>query len=205
MKLYFSPGACSLASHIILNEAGLSFEKEKVDLGNKSPEFQRANPKGYVPVLQTERGETLTENAVILQYLADQKPETSLIPANGTWERYRALETLNFIATELHKGFGPLWALDRLVANKEGAEQLRASTVANLSRRFNLLNERLQNQPFLLGDRFTVCDAYLFTVLGWSRFHNIDMTPWPALMGYMERIQSRPAVRATMIAEGLMK
>jgi glutathione S-transferase len=201
MKLYYSPGACSLAPHIVLEELGLAAEKIPVDLKNKTyagGNYLQVNPKGAVPALQADNGELLTENAVILQYLADQKPDAGLLPAWGTFERYRALELLNFIATEVHKGFGPLWDASAPDAAKTKAKEL-------LAKRFGYLEERLRGKQFLLGDKLMVPDAYLFVTLGWTRFHKLDMANFPELMKYAERVQQRPAVAAAMRAEGLLK
>ncbi|MBX2987888.1 MAG: glutathione transferase GstA [Bdellovibrionaceae bacterium] len=205
MKLYFSPGACSLAPHIVLEELGLKYEGVKVDLRNKPQELLKANPKGYVPVLELDDGKVLTEAQVILQYLADQKPEKHLLPKMGTWERYQAMELLNFLSTEVHKGFGPLWHLKELATTPEGMEHVRAVTIRTLSKKFDFLASILKKQPFLLGDRFSACDAYLVTLLGWTRLLKVDLTPWPELMGYVEKAPQIPCVQSAMRAEGLMK
>ncbi len=202
MKLYFSPGACSFASHIALNESGLKYESTQVNLKDKPADFVAMNPKGYIPALMTDKG-LLTEGCAILQYIADQAPEKNLIPKAGTWERYKAIETLNFIATELHKGFSPLFGASRMVANAEGAAQLTAYATTNLHKRFDNISAQLGHGPFLMGNHFTVCDAYLFTVLNWTRRMNMDMSKWPKLMGFMETVQQRPSVQAAMKSEGI--
>lgn len=203
MKLYFSPGACSMASHIALIEAGLQFQAEKVNL--KTPEkkthsgenFLRINPKGYVPALETQTGDVLTEGAAILQYIADRAPEKELAPRAGTFERYKLQEWLTFISSEVHKSMSPLF-------NPKTPEAYREIAKANLGKRLDWVQEQLQGRPFLMGQTFTVADAYLFTVLGWSKMLGLDLTKWPGLMGYVERVGSRPAVRQTMKAEGLI-
>lgn len=201
MKLFFSPGACSLAPHIVLNELGMKYEAVKVDLKTKKfsgGDFMKQNPKGYVPALLLDNGELLTEGAVIMPYLADQKPEAKLMPKLGTWDRYKAMELLNFIATEIHKGWGPLWWADRAVKDKDAQAQLKNFAVENLSKKFDYLTDLLKGNNFLLGSQFTVADAYLFTILGWAKWTNIDLSKWPALMGHHERVQTRPAVAKTL-------
>lgn len=205
MKFYFSPGACSMATHISLLELGLSFEAIKLDKENKQPEFLKMNPKGYIPMIVTDKGEPLTEGAVILQYLADQKPEKNYLPKWGTWERYKAMEMLNFIATEVHRGMSPLWGADRWVTQPEGNAQLRKAVATDLGKKLTYLENQLKGKQFLFGDTFTACDAYAFTVLSWSRMLKLDMAPYPTLLGYVEKIQSRPTVQTAMKAEGLTK
>ncbi|MCY1076708.1 glutathione transferase GstA [Archangium lansingense] len=202
MKLYYAPGACSLSPHIVLREAGLSFEVEKVDLRSKKTEsdkdFNTINPKGQVPTLQLEDGSTLTEGPAIVQYLADKAPQSKLAPANGTLERYRLQELLNFITTELHKGFSPLF-------NPTYPEDAKKIVRDNLAKRFDYLNAYLEKGPYVTGEQFTVADAYLFTVLSWTAFVKIDLGQWPVLKAYHERVASRPHVQAALKAEGLLK
>lgn len=197
MKLYFSPGACSFAPHVALVEAGLAVEPVKVDLRTHTladgTDYYTINPKGYVPLLVLDDGSTLSEVAVILQYIADRKPGT-LAPPAGTAERYRVMEWLNFIATEIHKGFGPLWYPDTPQATRDKA-------VATLGKRFGLVAETLARQPYLAGDKFGIADAYLYTVLGWSKFLKVDLSPWPVLGAYLERIAARPSVSEAKRAE----
>jgi glutathione S-transferase len=190
MKLFIKPGACSLSPHIVSREAGLPVEVIKAD--TKSPEFQKINPKGYVPVLQLDDGQYLTEGVAIVQYLADQKPEAKLAPKNGTLERYRLAEWLNYIATELHKGYAG-------VAKKPPEE--KKALLDSLSKKFSWLAAHLQGNPFLLGERFTVADAYLFTVLTWSGARGVDLAQWPALKSYFDKIAARPAVKDALQAE----
>jgi len=201
MKLYYSPGACSLAAHIAFSEAGIPFEGVKVDLGKHQlaggGDYYAINPKGYVPFLVTDEGLSLAEAAVILQYIADRKPG-SLAPQAGTVERYRLMEWLNFIATELHKGFGPLWVPDTPEVTKERSR-------AALGKRFDLIVKQLGDTPFLTGHAFTIADAYLFTVLNWSGTLGVDLQRWPLLQAFQARVGARPKVRAALIEEGLVK
>jgi glutathione S-transferase len=201
MKLYYAPGACSLAPHIALNEAGLDHDALKVDLRRHQladgTDYYKINPKGYVPLLETDDGTRLSEVAVLLQYIADRKPGT-LAPAFGTMERYRLMEWLNFIATEIHKQFGPLWDPTTPDATKERQR-------AALAKRFDYVAKALSAHPYLTGDAFTIADAYLFTVVNWSGMLNVDLSPWPALQQFQARVAARPKVRATLVAEGLVK
>lgn len=202
MKLYFAPGACSLAPHIALREAGLSFDVEKVDLGTKKTasgaDFTQVNPKGYVPTLQTSDGSVLTEAGVLVQYIADQKPESGLAPKPGTMERYRMMEWINFIATELHKGFGPLW-------NPQAPAETKAAATATLFKRFGTLEAHFATKPYLMGDAFTVADGYLFTVMNWANFHKLDLSKFPKLGEFMGRVAARPKVQEALRAEGLIQ
>jgi glutathione S-transferase len=202
MKLYFSPGACSLSPHIVLREAGLAFDTEKVDLGSKKTasgaDYKTINPKGSVPALQLDDGQVLTEGPAIVQYLADLVPEKQLAPAMGSMERYRLIEWLNFISTELHKGFSPLFNPKTPDATKTMAQEALAA-------RFDLVAAKLEQSEYLTGSQFTVADAYLFTVTRWSQYVGIDLGRWPALQRYLERVAARPAVNAALLAEGLIK
>jgi glutathione S-transferase len=206
MKLYFSPGACSLAPHIVLEEMGAKYDAVKVDLAKKTCEegdFNKINPKGYVPALIMENGQLLTEDAVILQYLADLKPEAGLIPATGTLERYRFMETLHFISTELHKGFSPLFGAERMMQNPEGIEQFKNSTKSRLGTRFEMINHMLSEKPYIAGEKFTVADAYLFVILNWAQFMKVDTKPFPKMQAYYQTLLKRPSVQKAMTAEGL--
>lgn len=202
MKLYFSPGACSLSPHIVLREAGLPFDLERVSMSKKQTaggaDFGAINPKGYVPTLALDDGQVLTEGPAIVQYLADQKPESGLAPKNGTLERYRLQEWLSFIGTELHKQYSPLF-------NQRTPEETKATQREYLAKRLAVVAQRLEGKPFLMGEHFTVADAYLFSVLRWSKLVNLDLTPWPVLGQYLERVAARPSVQAAMTAEGLIK
>ena len=200
MKLYYSPGACSLSPHIVLREAGLKFDLEQVDLRTKKTkagaDFTKVNPKGQVPVLVLDNGQTLTEGPAVVQYIADQKPESGLIPPAGSFDRYRVQEWLNFITSELHKSFSPLFS----PAVPEDCKRLAKE---NLEKRFAVLDQHLAKQQYLSDSKFTVADAYAFVVIGWSKPLGIDLGRWPNLKGYLERIAARPKVKEAMKAEGL--
>jgi glutathione S-transferase len=202
MKLYYAPGACSLAPHIALREAGLSFDLDRVTFPAKKTQdgsnFLSINPKGAVPALALEDGGVLTEAAVILQYIADRAPAKELAPAVGTVPRYRLQEWLNYIATELHKGFGPLW-------KPNTPESYKTIVKDNLGGQFAYVEKNLGKGGYLMGDTFTVADAYLFTIVNWTSFHNIDLGPYPQLKAYLERVAARPKVREALQAEGLAK
>jgi glutathione S-transferase len=201
MKLYYSPGACSLAPHIALREAGLDIALAEVDLGTKQVkgggDFRQVNPKGAVPALVLESGEVLTEVTAILQYLADKNPGATLAPASGT-ARYRLLEWLSYIATELHKSFWPLF-------NLKLPESAKPLFLEALATRFDYLAAAIAGRGFLLGAEYSIADAYLYTVLTWARHVGIDLGRWPALKDYMKRVRARPAVEAALKAEGLLK
>jgi glutathione S-transferase len=202
MKLYFSPGACSLSPHIVLLEAGLPYTLVKTDLKTKKTEsgadYLTINSKGTVPALELDDGRVLTEGPAVVQYLADQKPESGLAPRAGTFERYQLMEILNYITSEVHKGFGPLF-------NPESSAEMKQTSVSALSKKFDWLSGFLGGKNFLLGDTFTVADAYLFTVLNWTAFVKIDLSKWPALAAYKARIAQRPKVLAALKEEGLLK
>lgn len=202
MKLYFFPGACSMSPHITAREAGLDVTLVRVDPRTKKTkagdDFNAVNPKSMVPVLELDNGEVLTEGPAIVQYLADQKPESGLAPKAGTIGRYRLQEWLNFITSEIHKGFTPMFKPDTPDDYKKIAR-------TNLEKRFGYLDQKLAGKQYLLGDAFTVADAYLFTTVNWSRLHKMDLAAWPNLAAYMERVRARPKVQETMKAEGLLK
>ncbi|HEY0447009.1 MAG TPA: glutathione transferase GstA [Allosphingosinicella sp.] len=199
MKLYYTPGACSQAPHIALSEAGAAFEAVKVDLAAKKladgTDYRSVNHKGAVPALELDDGSVLTENAAILQYIGEQKSD--MLPATGM-KRYRLLEWLTYISTELHKGFGPLW-------NPSTPEEYKKATRETLANKFDYLQERLGDAPYLTGDTFSLADAYAFVILNWSGMHDIDLSRWPGLTAYVARIAARPAVRQVLEAEGLLK
>jgi glutathione S-transferase len=200
MKLYFSPGACSLAPNIVAHELGLPIELVRVK-DKKTPDgvdFWQINPKGYVPALQFDDGAVLTEGPVISQYLADQKPEAKLVPPAGSMERYRLQEMLGFINSELHKTFSPLFTPGTPAETK--AERLEY-----LRKRFRTIDQALAGKTFLFGDQFTIADAYLFTVTNWSKFVQLDLSEFTNLMAFQGRVAARPAVQAAMVAEGLIK
>ena len=202
MKLYYFSGACSLASNIALREAGVKFELIKVDRRTRKAadglDFNEVNPKGYVPALALDNGEVLTENVAVLQYIADRNPAAKLAPPFGTMERYRLVEWLAFISSEIHKNFSPLFRDDAPEETKQYARKI-------LSIRLDYLNRAIGNRPFLTGEQFTIADAYLFTVLGWSRHLNFDLGKWPQLQRHMERVGARPPVIEALKAEGLVK
>jgi glutathione S-transferase len=202
MKLYFSPGACSLSPHIVLQEAGLDFTLERVDTGKhqtaSGADFLAINSKGYVPALELKDGTVLTEGPAIVQFVADLAPDRQLVPGHGTLERYQVIEWLNFIATELHKSFGPLF-------RPNATEDMKAAARANLTLRLGWVAQRLAGRDYLMGSQFTVADAYLFTALGWAAFVNFDLSAWPELTSYQQRVASRPAVQQAMRTEGLIK
>jgi glutathione S-transferase len=201
MKLFYSPGACSLSPHIVLLEAGLPFTMEKVDLKTKKTErgldFTTINSKGGVPALQLDDGRVLTEGGAVVQYLADQKPDSGLAPRPGSFERYQLMELLNYIAAELHKTFSPLF-------NPTTPADWRTSTLANLDTKFHWLNNYLGNKTYLMGDTFTVADAYLFTVLSWSSHVGVDLAKYHVLTAYLARVGHRPKVQEALKAEGLI-
>ncbi|HUC62108.1 MAG TPA: glutathione transferase GstA [Alphaproteobacteria bacterium] len=199
MKLYFSPGACSLSPHIALREAALPFELEQVDLKEKrtksGADFRAINPKGYVPALALDNGELLTEGPAILQYLADRVPEKKLAPPAGSFERVRLQETLNFVTSELHKGLGSLF-------NPKNPDAWREVVKSILATRFAIVEKTLESKPYIMG-AFSVADCYLFTILNWTKFLKLDLSPWPALPAYLGRMAERPAVQAALKAEGI--
>ena len=200
MKLYVSPGACSLAPHIALIAAGLPFSVERVSLKTKAiasgGDFRDINDKGSVPALQLDDGKVLTEAAVLLQYIADQAPGASLAPAAGSFERYQLMEWLNYIATEVHKRFTPLFT-------PGCTEESRIAAWAALTRPLGYLAGKLEGREFLAGSGFTIADAYLFTVLNWALFAKFNLDDWPALQAYQARVGAIPAVQEAMRAEGL--
>ena len=191
-----------MAVHMVLNEVGATYELEKVDMMSKELEsggsYLDVNPKGYVPCLQLDNGEYLTEVGAILQYLADSNPSANLLPAVGDLQRYRVVEFISYISGELHKNFAPLF-------NPELAADARTAALDIIGKRLGLLNEQLGNGgPFLIGEQFTIADAYLTTVLGWANFVKMDLSPWPNLGGYVGAAMGRPAVIATLKEEGMM-
>jgi glutathione S-transferase len=202
MKLYYSSGACSLSPHIVLREAGLPFDLEQVDLKTKKTksgkDYNAIAEKSAVPLLELADGEFLSEGVAIVQYIADLAPQAKLAPANGTIERVRLQEWLNYISTEMHKTFGPFFRADTF--GPGAIEFLRGK----LTKNFDYLSGKLQDKQYLMGDQFTVADAYLFTVLNWTNWVKIDLSPWPVLVAYQERVAARPAVQAALKEEGLL-
>ena len=202
MKLYFTPGACSLSPHIVLLEAGMEFTLERVDLRTRQTEtgsdFLAINPKGYVPALELKDGTVLTEGAAIVQFIADLAPDLQLAPANGTLERYQLMSWLSFISTEVHKTFSPLF-------RPTSTEDMKAAARATLSTRLAWVAGQLADRDYLMGARFTVADAYLFTVLSWAAYVQFDLSALPVLAAYLQRVGARPAVQQALRAEGLIK
>lgn len=207
MKLYYSPGACSLSPHVVASEAGIPLELVKVDLSTKTVDhegdFWDVNPKGYVPALELDDGQVLTEGPAIVQYLADRAPASGLAeasglaPANGSFERVRLQEVLNYLTAEIHKAYSPLFRPDVLPA-------VREERLAYLARRYALVEKQLEGRQYLLGDRFTVADAYLFTLTRWARAVKLDLSAFPNLEAFQKRVGSRKAVLAALRAEGLI-
>ena len=201
MKLYYFNGACSLSPHIVAVEAGIPVTLVKANLKNKTAadgsDFTKINSKGAVPALQLDDGRVLTEGPAIVQYLADLKPEANLAPKFGTFERYQLMELLNYITSELHKSFSPLFS-------PATTPEMRETIIAQLGKKFDWLVSSLGAKQFLMGDTFTVADAYLFTILNWSNYVKVDLSPWPTLVDYQARIAARPRVREALKAEGLL-
>jgi glutathione S-transferase len=202
MKLYFAPGACSLSPHIVMREAGAKIDLEQVNNQEKKTksgvDYWTINGKGQVPVLELDNGERLTEGPVIVQWIADRNPAAGLIPTAGTPERYRVLEWLNFITSELHKSFGPIF-------RPTTPDAYKAISKENLGKRFDWVDKQLAGKQYLMGDKFTVADAYLFTVLRWTSRVEIDLAKWPNLKSYVDRVAARPKVQEAMKAEGLIQ
>jgi glutathione S-transferase len=202
MKLYYAPGACSLSPHIVSRELGIPLELKRVNTKDKTVEgggdYRQVNPRGYVPALVLDNGETLTEGPAIVQYLADQKPEAGLAPRWGSFERYRLQELLNFLTSEVHKQFSPLF-------KPSTPEEYKKISRENLASRFDWLDKQLAGKDYLMGSRFTVADAYAFVLLGWTKPMQIDLARWPNLVAFHQRVGARPKVQEAMQAEGLLK
>jgi glutathione S-transferase len=202
MKLYYSPGACSLSPHIVAREAGIPIELKKTSTKDKTIEgggdYWKVNGKGYVPALELDDGQILTEGPAIVQYLADLKPEAGLAPKAGTFERARLQEWLNFLTAEVHKSFSPLFKPNTPDAYKPIVKE-------NLATRFDWLDKQLAGKDYLLGKSFSVADAYLFVLLGWTKPTQIDLARWPNLAAFYARVAARPKVKEALKAEGLLK
>jgi glutathione S-transferase len=200
MKLYYMKGACSLASYISLMEAGIRFEAAEIDHKTRKTRdgevLDTINPKGYVPILKLDNGEMLTENVAVLSYIGDLNPDAKLAPPAGTFDRYRLLEFLAYINSELHKNFGPLF-------NSSNSEDIKNLACTNLHKRLDWLDNALGSKAYLMGDQFTVADAYLYVVLTWAGHVGIDLNRWPTLKRHNERVGARPQVMAARKAEGL--
>ncbi len=199
MKLYYSPGACGLHVQIALLEAGVKFEAEKVDLKNHTfagGDFKKLNPKGYIPAIATDDGQLWTEGQVILQRLADKYPDKNLLPKFGTEERYKAMEWLNFVATELHKGFSALF-------NPALQGEAKEKVIEKLQKRLSVVNSHLKESTYFLGSEFSLVDAYAYNILRWSRVLKVDITPHTAILGFLERLSTRPSVQTALQTEGI--
>ena len=200
MKLYYTPGGCSLSPHIVSREAGIELELEQVDIREKKTrsgeDFWSINAKGYIPVLEMDDGQRLTEGPAIVQYLADQKPQSGLVPAAGTIDRYRVQEWLNFVASELHKTYSPLF-------RPTTPEEFKKLSRENLGKRFDWIERELIGKQYLMGDKFTIADAYLYVVLRWSPRVGLDLSKWPNVKAYVDRVAARPKVQEALKAEGL--
>jgi len=200
MKLFYAPGACSLSPHIALEESGLKYSLEKLDFATRKVDgvdFSTINPKGYVPALQLDDGQVLTEGPAIVQYIADKVPEKKLAPPAGTIEHYRLLEWLNFITAEVHKPIGSLF-------NPNMLDSVRQATIANIGKRLGYVESALAKQPYLMGDTFTVADGYLFWTVSAAQHLKLDLSAFPAVLKHREKIAARPAVQAVLKAEGLL-
>lgn len=204
MKLYFSEGACSMASHIALNEAGIKYTPVPMvyDRGDyTSPQFLDLNPLGAVPVLELDNGKALTEGVAIMEYIASQNPQSNLVPQYGTFEYFQFRKWMNFIAMELHKGFSPLWSL-KFISRNEGAQNdIREYSLKNLRERFEVLDQHFTKHKYLCGDHYTVADGYLFTIMSWCPFAQVDYSKYKQLGAYVSRINERPAVLKTLKLE----
>jgi glutathione S-transferase len=202
MKLYFSPGACSLSPHIVAREAGIDIELEKVDTKSHTfdggADYYAVNPKGYVPALEVSRGEVLTEGPAIVQYLGDRKPGSGLVPAAGTLARYRLQEMLGYINSEIHKTYSPLFSSTTPAQTVEDRK-------AYLTKRYKLIDDQLAGKQYLFGDQFTAADAYLFTVTNWAHHVKLDLSQYANLTAFQKRVAERPAVQQAMREEGLLK
>ncbi|QDX79814.1 glutathione transferase GstA [Denitratisoma sp. DHT3] len=201
MKLYYAPGACSQAAHIVAREGGLTLQLVKVALGKSVTEqgadYKEISPLGFVPLLQFDDGRTLGECSAVVQYLADQAPQAGLLAPAGSFERNKTQEWLSFIATEIHKSFSPLF-------NPRLDAAAREQVLKTLTSRLNHAASQLEKQDYLVGNRFSVADAYLFVTLGWTQYTKVDLAAWPALTAFVQRVAARPAVQATLKAEGLI-
>ena len=201
MKLFYAPGACSLSPHIVAHEAGIDLELVRVDTKTKTVEkdgdFWTVNPKGYVPALELDNGEILTEGPAIVQYLADRRPDAGLAPAHGTLARYRLQEMLSYITSEIHKTYSPLFS-------PKVTAEVRAERIEYLKRRYAFIDRHLADHDYLVGDRFTAADAYLFVVTNWARSTKVDLSEFANLLAFQKRVAVRPAVQKAMRAEGLI-
>jgi len=200
MKLYYSPGACSQAPHIILNETNTNYELVKVDFSTKKTEhgedFTKINPNGYVPALQLDNGEVITEGVAIMQYLADLSPQSDIVPANATFARAKLQEKLNYLTSELHKGFVPLFG--------DNSDIIKNQAKDNLAKKFNYLDSLLEKTAYLSGEKFSIADAYLFVISNWTKMTGIDLSNWSNVSALVNKVFKRDAVQKTLKAEGLL-
>lgn len=197
MKLFFLPGACSLAPHILLQELNIPYELEKMDKADKTS-ILRYNARGYVPTLVIDERTVLTEAAIIMQYLSDQKPEANFIPKFGSWERYKCMEWLNYVATELHKGIGILF-------NPELKADAKETIQATVHKKFQYLNQYFSQNDYFMGKSCTAPDLYAFVVISWTKYLGIELEKYQSLTAFLERIKNRPATQAAMAAEAEKK
>jgi glutathione S-transferase len=207
MKLYYSQGACSLAPHIILEELGIPYTAQQVVMDNgdnERPEFLKLNPMAAVPVLELANGEVLTEGAAIQQYLADLKPELHLAPRPGTFERVRLQEWLNFIATELHKSIGGIFGIRGLAQSPAALEEVKKNMIQGAGEKLDIAEKKLGTKKFVLGDTYSIADAYLFTIFSWAPYVGLKSEKWPNLVAHSKRMMERPAVLRTMKQEELL-
>ena len=208
MKLYYSPGACSLAPHIVMAELNMAYEIDAVDLKNKTcstGDYKNINMKGAVPALKMDNGEILTEGAIISQYLADHKNDGTMLGKFGTADRFRTLEWMNYIATDIHKNFSPLFAADKMFTTTQTQTDVKNCFKTILTDKFNFVAEKLGQNDYLMGKDFTIADAYMFTCMSWAKYVGMDMATWSNLNTYMKRVSERPAVMKAMKEEGLLK
>jgi glutathione S-transferase len=208
MKLYFSGGSCAMSCHIALEEAGLNYTPAQVDWDKPSAEYEemkKLNPLGVVPVLVTDQGKIITQNAAILEFLADSKPSSHLLPSVGTVERAEVMQWVSFVSSDLHKSFGPLFMGDAITANAEGKKDVRAWAEKNLHGYLSYVEKSLTGKDFICGSQFTIADAYLFTVVNWCQWVKVPTTEYKNITSYMARVASRPAVQKAMKMEGLLE
>ncbi len=207
MKLYYSQGACSLAPHILLEESGLPYTAQQIIFDNgdgDTPEFKKLSPFGYIPVLELADGKTLTEGVAIQLYIADQKPEMNLAPRAGTFERAKLHEWMTLISSEIHKGYGILFAASAYTKTPSGLEEFKSSAQEMLGRKLDTLNGLLANKKYVMGDQFTTADAYLFTIFTWTPYVGMNRDKWPNIVAHAKTMMERPAVRRVMAAEDLL-
>lgn len=208
MKLYYAAGACSLAPHILLEEADTAYTAQKIQLDKgdaETPEFLKKSPMGYVPVLELSNGDILTEGVAIQTFIADSFPEAHLVPRFGTFERAQLAQWMTFISSEIHKGYSPLFNPKSLCKTDSAAKEVEAVALENLEIKLDFVNQQLDGKRYVLGEQYSIADAYLFTVFGWSDHVGLKTARWPNLLSHAKTMKERPAVRRAMLAEGLIK